>query len=162
MRKDIILFLLLGISIFSFGQSRVSNYVPHWDSLELEGYKDLGLYFNKIDLTENRVDSFISKVNYSNNYDDENIKEEVTYTIVFHEFDNLLVIENIEKFQIDFYFLEFLYEEGSYYHCTKHYSTEKSDRISIEYNIDEAKNKTIAYLTVYSNEKNEYRRSYFR
>jgi|688.fasta_scaffold54593_4 hypothetical protein len=155
--RNIILFLsFLFYSPFVFSQSMFTTEIPVWDSSVISGLKDCGFYFNRIDLIENRIDTFVSKSKLRFTINDEMIVKEDNSKISFYEYDNLLVLNSDSNFEKEIMFLDFLYEEGSIYSISKSYSSENGGKVVINYDIENETKKNITSIYIYSNNKNDY------
>ena len=161
MRNTILFVIFLLYSPIVFCQSIYPTEIPLWDSIDMEGLKDIGFYFNKIDLVENRIDTLYSDSVFIRTLDDNRIIEKSDNFITFYEYDNLLVLNSDSNIDKKFMFLNFLYEEGTLFFSSKHYSSENGDRVIIEYKIKNHSEKKIAYISIYSNKKNDYFLTYF-
>ena len=82
--KNLILFFLFVFTSQNINsQSRIPNSEPTWDSLELEGLKEIGFYFNKTDLIDSRIDTLDSNIKQIRTLDDDRIIEEQNNLITF-------------------------------------------------------------------------------
>jgi hypothetical protein len=159
MRK-ILLILFISSSFCVFSQPGFAIRTPRYDSIDFETLKDIGFYFNDVDLTENRVDTLFANTIISRTYEDERIVKEYYSLITFYEKDNLLVLQTDSNLDKKIMFLNFFYEEGSKYTASKIYSTENGDRVNLEYEYKNPSEKILSYITIYPNNKNEYMVSY--
>lgn len=161
MKKFFLFFCFMSICFDTYSQSKVPNSEPSWDSTELEGLKDFGFYFSKTDSIQNRIDTFKSDVVQSRTLNDDIIIEEKSCLINFFGNENLLVLNSDSNIDKKFLFLKFLYEEGTPYYCTRHFLSDKGERVVIEYKVKNTLERTIFYISIYSNEKNDYLVTYF-
>lgn len=101
--KKLIVFLVLFIPFISFSQVESDTIVTDTSY----DYEVVNVDVNEIDLIEDRNDTintnrFILDL-FSSNYN----VEEKYYFIVFHELDNLLVIEDKKSLKKQYYFMDF-------------------------------------------------------
>jgi hypothetical protein len=142
-------------------QSRIPNSEPTWDSLELEGLKEIGFYFNKTDLIDSRIDTLDSNIKQIRTLDDDRIIEEQNNLITFYEYENLLVLNSNSDIEKKFLFLTFLYEEGTPYHSSRHFLSDKGERIVIEYKSKNSSEKKMFFVSIYYSQKNDYLVTHF-
>jgi len=161
MKNLILASLFIFISLTINSQSRIPNSEPRWDSLELEGLKEIGFYFNKTDLNDRRIDTLDSNIKQISTLNDDRIVEEHNNLITFYEYENLLVLNSDSNIEKRFLFLTFLYEEGTPYHSSRHFTSDKGERIVIEYKTTNTSEKRMFYVSIYSEFKNDYLVTYF-
>lgn len=147
---------LISLPFFSFSQPGFAISTPRYDSVDFETLKDIGFYFNDVDLVENRIDTLYTNTIISRTHEDERIVKEHFNSITFYEKDNLLVLQTDSNLDKEIMFLKFFYEEGSKYTASKIYSTENGDRVNLEYEYKNPSEKILSYITIYPNNKSEY------
>ncbi len=123
---------------------------------------DLGIYINKIDLIENRIDTLITKSKGIFTIDSKTIFKDYESTINFYEYDNVLVLNSESNIEKKIIFLNFLYEYGSLYTSNKYYTTENGEKVMIYYETENEveSDKKIKSIFIFSNKTNEYCTTY--
>jgi len=154
MRKVVIGIYFCFISLLAFCQAYTTPnggiYLMYWDSISLEGMKDLGFYEKREALRERRIDTFFSKTQqqrFINGEKERTIAKD--YFICHDAYENLLTLVNeADLNDNESHFLEFLCEVGTYYDCTQYFQNQKGQLISIEYRIKENGVKKMEYINV--------------
>jgi hypothetical protein len=158
MKKNLLVYFI-SLPFLSFSQSGFETHIP--DSIPIESLREFGGYKKTIDLFDNRIDTLLTNSKGTFTRDDKVRFEEYNSTIYFYEYDNLLVLNSDSPFDKKLMFLDFLYEEGSFYSVSKYYLTEKGEKIIFYYDVNES-DKKLSTIYFYSTHKNEYCITYTR
>ena len=118
---------------------------------------ETGYYVKKNYSHQNRIDTLKSPFHMFFQIDTI-VKGSGNHSLFFYESDQLLVIENLDTNEKNFYFLEFTFEEGSCSFHSKNFLTKNGVNIQIEYEL----NKTIFQISIYDYSKINYLSSYYK
>lgn len=120
-----------------------------------------GYYLNKVYTHQNRIDTLKSPFHMFFQIDTI-VKDSGNHSFFFYESDQLLVVENEDTNEKNFYFMEFNFEEGSCSFYSKNFLTKNGVNIQIEYEVDNELNKTIFHISIYDYSKINYLSSYYK
>jgi hypothetical protein len=120
-----------------------------------------GYYVKNDYIHQNRIDTLKSPFHMYFQIDTI-VKDSGNYSFFFYESDQLLVVENEDTNEKNFYFMEFTFEEGSCSFYSKNFRAKNGVNIEIEYIVDDELNKTIFHISIYDYSKINYLSSYYK
>lgn len=151
--KNLILFFFILTQSICFSQEATND--------SLYGYEFSTLVVNEIDDVSQRMDTLNSNtIAFNLNYPDAIINSE-NYSIVFYEFENLLVITHNKTDKQSYHFLTFTTEVKVDNFITKHFTDENGDYFNLRYLVKENGKNKFGALEILGLENNSKNITYF-